>query len=167
MSDLGEMAKYIATAVTVNLRVTEDIEGETNATGETVFTFSDGLVLTLTADKKVKVSITDEAYQKALESIAQKELLASSAVKFDKYATTYGTVAMVRYENGTTFILNYNDYSIVCELDGVKYTLPSYSFATIKDGTVYNYNKTTKDAIVVVVNGTEKTVDGGASAAIN
>ena len=126
--------------------------------GQTVYTFSDGLVIKLSSDKKVTVDLTEEAYAKAEESIALKEELAAGAVVFNKYATTYGTLSMVRYANGTSFILNYNDYSVVCKLDGVQYTIPAYSFVTIKDNKVYNLNDSSNGDILVTIGEETKTV---------
>ena len=105
---------------------------------------------------------------KAQELIAQKAALNANAGGFDKYATTYGTIAKVVYENGTTFILNYNDYSVVTVADGVEYTLPAYSFVTIKDGYVYNFNAA-EDVITFSVVGSAdsaKTVAFGTPASI-
>ncbi len=115
-----------------------------NEAGEKVFTYNDGIVLTVKADKSVEVSLTEQGMVSALEKLALDLEEASKVEVFDKYATTYGTVAKVTYENGTCFILNYNDYSIVVEDDGVEYTIPSYSFVTIKEGKVYNYNSADK-----------------------
>ena len=115
---------------------------ETNANGETTFTYNDGLILTLKANKTVTVTLTDESKATAEEKLANAQNQKDETVKFDKYATSLGTIAKVVYENGATFILNYNDFSIVCDVDGIEYTIGGYSFVTIKNNTVYNLNST-------------------------
>ena len=140
----------------------------TDAQGNNVYTYADGVILTVGADKSVKISLTEDGLKNATELIAQKDAISANAGGFDKYATTYGTVAKVVYENGTTFILNYNDYSVVAEADGVEYTIPAYAFATIKNGTVYNFNAA-EDVITfcaVGSTGNAKTVTSGASVSI-
>ena len=129
-------------------------------TTDQTIVFDDGLVLTI-ADGKLIASIDMETYKPS----ATEE---SAAEKFDKYATTFGTVAKVVYENGTTFILNYNDYSIVVVDGDTKYTLPAYTFVKIKDGVVYNYNAS-EDAILfgAVDSDSVTEVASGKSATLN
>lgn len=130
--------------------------------GNKVFTYNDGIVLTVKSDKTVEISITEEGLEKANAQIEKDLEDAKNVVVFDKYATTYGTVAKVTYENGTYFVLNYNDYSIVTEVDGISYTIPSYSFITVKEGKIYNFNSADK---VIWVGTTQ--VAAGESIAIN
>ncbi|MBQ2863276.1 MAG: hypothetical protein IJE84_03790, partial [Clostridia bacterium] len=159
-------AQEIATVITV--KSTGEYVLEADDAGNKTITYPDGVIITVGADKTVKVSLTADALVKAQELIAQKAALNSNAGGFDKYATTYGTVAKVVYENGTTFVLNYNDYSIVTVADGVEYTLPAYSFVTIKGGSVYNFNAA-EDVITFSVVGSAdsaKTVASGASVSI-
>ena len=163
-----EKAHEISAVITVNSDV--EVTATTNAAGEKVYSYSDGIILTVGADKKAKIGLTDDALANAQTIIAQKDALSSSTEEFDKYATTSGTIAEVTYEGGTRFILNYNDYSVVCESDGVQYTIPAYSFVTIKEAagktTVYNFNTTEEAIILSVIGGNAdntKTVASGAS----
>lgn len=52
-------------------------------------------------------------------------------VVLEKYATVSGSVVRVAYENGVSFILNYNSYAIHVEYDGVEYTIDSLDFIRI------------------------------------
>ena len=48
-----------------------------------------------------------------------------------KYKTARGTVVVVEYEGGTTFILNYNSFAIKVEYEGTKYEIEAMGFAKI------------------------------------
>ena len=52
-------------------------------------------------------------------------------VTLDKYKTQSGTVVRVEYEGGTTFILNYNSFTIKVSWDGQTYTIDPLSFVRI------------------------------------
>ena len=138
-----------------------------------VYTYADGIVLTIGQDKKITISLTADALSAAEEALASMTNVSNGG--FNKYATTFGTIVKVTYEGGTTFILNYNDYSVVCEVDGFSYTIPKYSFVTIKTvsgkTTVYNFNEASDMVITVNAIGgntaDSKTVSAGASVAIN
>ncbi len=140
-----------------------------NEKGETVVTYiNDNIMLTLTADKKVKVSLTDEGKELVEAEKLRREEEGDGKDGFNKYAATFGTLAKVVYENGATFILNYNDFSVTCVSDGIEYTIGGYSFVAIKDGKVHNYNSS--DSIIAfrpAGSTADKTaVEVGASASI-
>ncbi len=138
---LGEfdLAREISTVIVANGVL--DVTVADNGASQKIYTYADGIVLTVDNDKKtVSVGLTEDAKKRAEDMIAQKDAINANIDAFDKYATTYGTVVEVVYENGTKFILNYNDYSIVAVSDGVEYTLPAYTFVTVKNGSVYNFN---------------------------
>ncbi len=143
----------------------------TNEKGEITFTCqNDFFVLTLTADKKVKVSLlADETNDKNIAAEIEKRNSGENTDEFDKYASTFGTIAKVVYENGATFVLNYNDFAVTCVVDGIEYTIGGYSFLTIKNGNVYNYNSSdTLIAFRPAGSTVDKTtVAVGASASIN
>lgn len=46
----------------------------------------------------------------------------------EKYKTQRGTVVLVEYEGGTSFILNYNSYDITVEMNGQSYTVGAMDF---------------------------------------
>jgi len=48
-----------------------------------------------------------------------------------RYDTASGTVVVVTYEGGTSFILNYNSYDITVEYEGTAYTISSFDFVEI------------------------------------
>ena len=37
------------------------------------------------------------------------------------------------YENGTAFILNFNDYEVITVVDGVTYTVGAYGYVVLKN----------------------------------
>lgn len=45
-----------------------------------------------------------------------------------KYASDNNMIAVVTYENGKTFILNFNNYSVTTEYNGVIYTISAYGY---------------------------------------
>ncbi len=49
-----------------------------------------------------------------------------------KYATTSGSVVYVEYENGISFILNYNSFDVTTEVNGKTYTVEGMNFVKIK-----------------------------------
>jgi len=49
-----------------------------------------------------------------------------------KYATTSGSIVYVEYENGISFILNYNSFDITTEVNGKTYTVEGMNFVKIK-----------------------------------
>lgn len=51
---------------------------------------------------------------------------------YTKYTTDDDSIVHVTYENGTQFILNYNNYAITTILDGETYTVDSYGYVVIK-----------------------------------
>ncbi len=44
-----------------------------------------------------------------------------------KYTVDDGSIVLVTYENGTTFILNYNRFDVTVEVDGTTYTVEAFS----------------------------------------
>ena len=46
-----------------------------------------------------------------------------------KYEVTRGTIVRVTYENGISFILNYNSFDVTTE----GYTVPAYGYLKIVD----------------------------------
>ena len=50
-----------------------------------------------------------------------------------KYASDKRKIALVEYENGTAFILNFNDYEVITVVDGVTYTVGAYGYVVLKN----------------------------------
>ena len=83
---------------------------------------------------------TEEEIQKIFESygVIDHKTESDSRLDIDEYeATKYtlndGMVVMVTYENGTTFILNYNVDDVTVIIDGISHTVGGYDFVTIKE----------------------------------
>ena len=49
-----------------------------------------------------------------------------------KYDSDENKIALVTYENGTSFILNFNNYDVTTEVDGVVYTVSAYGYVVLK-----------------------------------
>ena len=67
----------------------------------------------------------------AIEKAETPEKTADGYV-YTKYTTDDDSIVHVTYENGTQFILNYNNYAITTILDGETYTVDSYGYVVIK-----------------------------------
>ena len=50
---------------------------------------------------------------------------------FNKYAVTENTVVYEKYDNGKTFVLNFNNYAIKVMVDGAYYTVGAYGYIII------------------------------------
>ena len=50
-----------------------------------------------------------------------------------KYVSDKKKIALVEYENGTSFILNFNDYEVITVVDGVTYTIGAYGYVVLKN----------------------------------
>ncbi len=60
--------------------------------------------------------------------------------EYTKYTDDSGNIAYVEYENGTFFILNYNDYAVTVVYEDVQYTLDVYGGVKVTaDGKVDNF----------------------------
>ena len=51
--------------------------------------------------------------------------------KYTKYTSDDNQIVLVTYSNGTSFILNYNDFEITTVVDGTEYTVAGYGFVRI------------------------------------
>ena len=90
-----------------------------------------------TAEEDRKVVIT---YQEYLESLAKEEEDKKDEVTDDevveeevldnRYYDNSGNIVLVKYENGKTFILNYNYFDVKVVVDGVEYTVEKCGFDT-------------------------------------
>ena len=59
------------------------------------------------------------------------EILEEEEAVYNKYSSDKNSVVLVTYSNGTRFLLNYCNYAIVVEIDGVSYRVESQSYQKI------------------------------------
>ncbi len=52
--------------------------------------------------------------------------------EYTKYTSDNNQIVLVTYDNGTSFILNYNDFAITTTVNGTDYTVDGYGYAVIK-----------------------------------
>ena len=48
-----------------------------------------------------------------------------------EFVTDENMIVLVSYENGTSFILNFNNYDITTVVDGTKYTVKAYGYVVL------------------------------------
>ncbi len=56
---------------------------------------------------------------------------AKAEISLDKYISNDNMIVYEVYENGTAFLLNFNDFRVVVNLDGVTYTLDAYGYVVL------------------------------------
>ena len=61
----------------------------------------------------------------------EPEKISKPEVNKDKYKTDANMIVHETFDNGTQFILNFNDYDVVVVLDGVQYMLEAYGYVVI------------------------------------
>jgi len=54
--------------------------------------------------------------------------------EYTKYTDDSGSIVYVEFENGTFFLLNYNDYAVTVEFNGTTYTLETYGGIKVVSG---------------------------------
>ena len=52
--------------------------------------------------------------------------------QYTKYTSDDNQIVLVTYDNGTSFILNYNDFAITTVVGGTTYTVDGYGYVVIK-----------------------------------
>ena len=66
------------------------------------------------------------------EEIVEEETKEENTVtEFNKYAVSVNSVVYEKFENGTTFILNFNNYAIKVFFNGAYYTVGAYGYIVI------------------------------------
>ena len=66
------------------------------------------------------------------EEIVEEETKEENTVtEFNKYAVSTNSVVYEKFENGTTFILNFNNYAIKVFFNGAYYTVGAYGYIVI------------------------------------
>ena len=54
--------------------------------------------------------------------------------EYTKYTDDSGSIVYLEFENGTFFLLNYNDYAVTVEFNGTTYTLETYGGIKVVSG---------------------------------
>ncbi len=73
-----------------------------------------------------------EPYEVILNIEEEKEENKPAAdAPVSKYKSDEKMIVLVTYENGTSFILNFNNYDITTVVDGVKYTISAYGYIVL------------------------------------
>ncbi len=109
----------------------EAVEGEAAET-EAAETEAAETEATETEAAETEAAETEEVEEEDAEEEADaEEEEAAVGTTVEKYATVSGSVVKVTYENGVTFILNYNNYEVNVTYEGVEYTLSALSFVRI------------------------------------
>ena len=50
----------------------------------------------------------------------------------DRYHSDDNRIVLLTYENGTTFILNFNSFAVTTTLGDIVYTAPAYGYVVVK-----------------------------------
>ncbi len=79
------------------------------------------------AEENADIFETDEEETEDTEDGADE----NQNVSFNKYAVAVNSVVYEEYENGTAFVLNFNNYAIKVEVNGVYYTVDAYGYIVI------------------------------------
>jgi hypothetical protein len=51
---------------------------------------------------------------------------------YNKYVAAETTIVYEQFSNGTAFILNFNNFAVKVEIDGVYYTVAAYGYLELK-----------------------------------
>ncbi len=87
------------------------------------------LVDTMNAEVKAQVSDIEVKYADILLP-AEEEVVEEET--FDKYAAATNSIVYEKYENGTAFVLNFNNYAVKVQIGEAYYTVDAYSYIIIK-----------------------------------
>ncbi len=82
---------------------------------------------TMEADVKAQVTEIETQYAKELGLVKEDD----NTEKFDKYAAANNSIVYEAYENGTSFILNFNNYAVKVMYNDVYYTVDAYSYVVL------------------------------------
>ena len=79
----------------------------------------------------------DETVGEYVYSAEKDESTADATEEVSKYASDANKIVYVKYENGTAFILNFNNYDVVVEdrNTGIAYTVEAYGYVYLKSKT--------------------------------
>ncbi len=91
------------------------------------------------ADKKAMSDMREQylagtipAGQEIAGVVEEKPTVEAEGYQYTKYTSDDNSIVLVTYENGTAFILNYNNFAITTVVDGTTYTVDGYGYAVIK-----------------------------------
>jgi hypothetical protein len=65
------------------------------------------------------------------ENVGEDEIVEEeedSDYPYTKYTSNENKIVLVTYDNGTSFILNFNNYAVTAVVNGVEYTVNGYSY---------------------------------------
>ena len=64
--------------------------------------------------------------------VEEKPVKETEGYKYTKYTSDDNSIVLVTYENGTSFILNYNNFDVTTVVNGTTYTVDGYGYVVIK-----------------------------------
>ena len=64
--------------------------------------------------------------------VEEKPVKETEGYQYTKYTSDDNSIVLVTYENGTSFILNYNNFDITTVVGGETYTVSGYGYVAIK-----------------------------------
>ena len=64
-----------------------------------------------------------------VESVPTKE---AEGYQYTKYTSDDNSIVLVTYENGVSFILNYNNFDVTTVVDGITYKVDGYGYVVLK-----------------------------------
>ncbi len=76
---------------------------------------------------ELKVAVTDIEKEYADLLIPKEEKPVEETV-FDPYAAATNSIVYEKYENGKAFVLNFNNYAVKVEINGMYYTIDAYGY---------------------------------------
>ena len=85
------------------------------------------------SEKRTLVTYEDyvaeqERIEAEKEAAKKEEEEKKKAEEINRYTENSGNIILIRYENGKTFILNYNVFAVTVKIDGVTYTVDACAF---------------------------------------
>jgi len=113
MTDLAEMLKTVSAIYDENAAKRDEILAHTDA----MFAKVEGILEGATA---YEAPAPEETV--ATETVVEEEVVPA------KYKSDDNMIVLVKYENGISFLLNFNNYNVKVELDGTVYTLDAYGY---------------------------------------
>jgi hypothetical protein len=128
--------------VNTNEAFTEEIRNELNAISTALKADCDALsayLVTEIADLNRAVAdfatanpdLVPATEQNNTNEESDKDDSKDQYVAFNKYEVAQNSVVYEKYSNGRTFVLNFNNYAIKVQLDGVSYTIGAYGYIVI------------------------------------
>jgi len=64
--------------------------------------------------------------------VEEQPVKETEGYQYTKYTSDDNSIVLVTYENGTSFILNYNNFEITTVVDGETYTVDGYGYVVLK-----------------------------------